>query len=181
MEMKTGNSSAVQHGRVPRKTESFLQIQLLPSWYLGSARPPTERTEIRGDIRACHWSYAEGGWDYGTVEIQRRLGGLCVQSYQSLQNIFLECCHHPSVGQQNSTVSYPECYRRSRTGNKNLLFSRKVARMHPSLLLPVCFLAWSQTGGIYKVNVAKSKFAWSICPKLYSSSHQAQLSQRLKV
>lgn len=80
-------------------------------------------------------------------------GTLCAvlkEKHQSLQNIFLECCHHPSAGQQNSTVSYAERCRRSRTGNKSLLLSREVARVHPSLLLPVCLLAWSQTGEFIK-------------------------------
>ena len=61
MERKTGNSSAVQHGRVPKKTESFLQIQLFPSWYLGSASSQTEGTER--DQRwhqGCHRSRAHG-------------------------------------------------------------------------------------------------------------------------
>lgn len=68
-----------------RKTGSFLQIQLLPSWYLGSAHSQTAGTEIRGDIRIVtgagqpphgktELSYAGGGWDYGTVEIQRGPG-----------------------------------------------------------------------------------------------------------
>lgn len=97
IERKTGKSSAVQHGRVPRKTESFLQIQLLPSWYLGSARPQMERTEIRGDIRAVT-GVMEGEGETMALWKSREGWGLCVQFCQSLQNIVLECCHHPSVG-----------------------------------------------------------------------------------
>lgn len=99
------------------KRASFLQIQLLPSWFLGSAHSPAAGTETRGDIctvtgagqplhGTTELSFAGGRWAHSTVEIQRGPRG----SEQSID-------HHkrfpgvlpPSFGRmQNSTGSSAE-------------------------------------------------------------------------
>ena len=195
MERKTGNSSAVHQGRVPRENRKFPTDITFTKLVRGSASSQTEETD-RGQRwhQGCHWSKAASPQD-NQVELCRwrvrlrhcrnpeRTGGLCVQCLKKSINHYKifswSAASHPLVGQQNSTVSYAEHCRRSRAGNKGLLLSREVVRVHPSLLLPVWFLAWSQTGEF--IFVAKFKFSSSIYLNLCSSNHQAQLSQTLQI
>lgn len=113
----------------PRKTRNFPQIQLTcraGTWVQPALRLRGQRSEGTSKLSLEHRlqhcrnpGRTQGGSVPSPSEVLK-------EKCQSLENSFLECCHHPSVGWQNSITSYAECSRRSRTGNKSLLLSREV-------------------------------------------------------
>lgn len=129
-ERKTVNSSVVKHKGVLKENRKFPTDTTFTKLVPGFCSLPNCRDRDQGWHQDCHRSGAASSWENwvelcrGRVRLRHcgnpeRAGGL-KEKHWSSQNAFLECCHHPLAGWQNSTGSSAEHGRRSRTGNRSL-------------------------------------------------------------